>query len=223
MNKNLIQIHINDSIANITIDNPPKNELKMSFFEEFAECIAQISENKAIKGVIISGQGRHFSSGADTNELFGLFKNNKTIPDEITKNSSVFEQFRNLQIPTIACITGVCLGSATELALNAHFRFAGTSALIGLPEAEFGVIPGLGGIVNTQKLVGTYKTLELILKADSVSSEEALELGIIDYITNKNELLNQAHLFIKSLPDNYNVIRKKEYLKRINSNTIDNA
>lgn len=209
------KFEIKENIAYLTMCLPPKNTMNMQFYEDIYDIAHEIKDLSHIRGLIISGEGRHFSSGADTEELFSVFRKNEyTIPSKILKNSKAFHYISELPFPVIACIKGVCLGAATELALVSHFRIATSSALIGLPETEFGILPGLGGIYNTTKCMGSAKTLKFVLTGTPLSADEAFENGLIDKIVPKHELEESALTIINSIKGVYKKEFKNVYLNQ---------
>ena len=214
MDNKKINWEIEDKIAYLTLVSAPKNEMDSMFFAEFNTIISRIERSQNIKGIIIQSEGRHFSSGANVEELFSVLDfSNKTIPPTITNNSEAFKALNNLKLPVVACIKGICYGSGLELALSANFRVASKNSMFSLPETGFGIMPGLGGIYNSRKCMGTARTLEFVLSGNSLSSEEALDYGLVDLIKGKDELTDTATKLIYLSSDNYRKELKPIYLK----------
>lgn len=216
MRYNTLQYTVANGIGFLFLSSPPKNAMTLEFYDEFYHFTQEIKKDKQLKGLIIQGKGRHFSSGADTGQLFSLFKSNENqIPPEIAKNSTAFSNLTTLPFPTVSCIKGVCLGAGTELALCTHFRIATESALLGLPETGFDIIPGLGGIYNMYACAGKYNTLQLILTGNSISAKNSYNMGIIDILVPKKELEATAINVIHSIGDTFKKEYKATYLKNI--------
>ncbi len=215
MNK-LITFKKEHAIGHLVLANPPKNEMTKAFFDQLADIVKSIRNEKMLKGLIIESEGRHFSSGVNVIELLKEFQSaKKQEPKQITKNLKTFLTLSNLPIPVVACITGVCMGSAFELALCAHFRLAAPNALISLPETGFGITPGLAGIYNTTKLIGTAKAMEFILTGNSLNASEALNYKLIDKIIDKKELKRTAQNFIENNYQNYKKELKLRYINTL--------
>jgi enoyl-CoA hydratase len=142
-----------------------------------------------------------------------LRSSRQVIPPFISKNSEAFQILNNLEIPVVACIKGICYGSGLELALQAHFRVASTNALLCLPETGFGIMPGLGGIYNSCKCMGTARALEFVLTGNSLSAEVALNDGLVDLVRGKDELLDTAKKLVYLSSDNYRKELKSIYLR----------
>ncbi|MBP7735847.1 MAG: enoyl-CoA hydratase/isomerase family protein [Spirochaetes bacterium] len=171
-----------------------------------------------VTGIVIYGEGRHFSSGADLDDLISAIKGHgKSDLDQdrssiLSDNLRSFTFFENLTIPVVAAIRGVCLGSALELALFCHCRICGNGSVLGLPESTFGLIPGCGGISNMASLAGLPRTMELVLSGSSFTSEEAHQWKIVDKIVPKKDVVTAAINFIKFIPGRYNRLGMNSYI-----------
>lgn len=213
---------VREDICYLTLAAPPKNEMDSVFFEEFSQIISSLDRIKNIKGLIIQAKGRHFSSGANIDQLLSIFSENKTeIPEPLARNVESFKMLSKLNFPVVACIKKICFGSGLELALSAHFRISTTSLLMSLPETGFGIIPGLGGGINTQKQIGTARSLEFILSGKSITANEAIENGMIDFIVDKNDLEETAQSIIEKVSKNYRKELKAKYLRELKTIVIE--
>jgi enoyl-CoA hydratase/carnithine racemase len=192
-------LHRSDTLLHLELCSPPANKTDHLFFEELSRIIVDIRHNLGIQGLILSGRGRHFSSGADIDDLKDrLGKNRAAARAEVTSRSlGAFYFFSQLPFPVVAVIQGCCLGSGMELALSCHYRICAKNALFSLPEAGFGLMPGCGGTIRLPQLVGTGKAIELILSGRSLLAEDALDLGIVDLIADKKDLMNAARGLIR--------------------------
>jgi len=96
----------------------------------------------------------------------------------------VLGKLENLPVPTIAAIDGPALGGGLELSLACDLRVAGnTVSKIGFPETRLGIIPGAGGTQRAARLLGLSKTKDLIYTARQLTASEALEWGLVDYVS----------------------------------------
>jgi len=215
MSQSLVKYNIKKSIGFIQLAAPPKNEMNTLFFQEFNQLILSIKNDLDIKGLIIQADGRHFSSGANTDELISLFRHTEDLlPKEIEQNAIAFRELADMSIPVISCLKGICFGSALELALSSHFRIASPSTLMSFPEVGFGIIPGLAGIYRLEKIVGKAQAMKFTLSSESISAEEAKKYGLIDIFATKHELENQAVKLIDVIGNNYKKELKQSYLRR---------
>jgi enoyl-CoA hydratase/carnithine racemase len=207
------------NIGYLTLATPPGNEMDSFFFHEFSHIMEDIKSNKNLIGLIIQAQGRHFSSGANTDQLLSIFSGKEPgIPKLLKNNNEAFMTLSKLAIPVVACVKNICFGSGLELALCAHFRISSPNLLLSLPETGFGIMPGLGGIYNTHKCMGTAKTIQFVLSGNSIDAHGALESGLIDRIVAKNDLEKVASAIIIAVASNYKKEFKSRYLRELDSN-----
>jgi len=197
MNYKTISYKKLNNLAHLELSNPPGNAMSMQFFDELLD----VCENEIVKedydGLIISSQGRHFSSGADVKELLNVIKSSdKLVPEAMAKNLRAIEILHMVRKPKVAILKGVCYGSGFELALTANYRIAQNNTLIALPEVTFGLMPGLGGVSALTNFVGEAKALEMILSGESINAEDALRLGIVNIIADKEQLISVAVDFV---------------------------
>jgi enoyl-CoA hydratase len=89
--------------------------------------------------------------------------------------------------------TDFALGGGCELAMACHLRVAATNAKFGQPEVKLGLIPGYGGTQRLPMLIGRTKALELLMTADMIAAPEALALGLVNYVTEPDQLLPKCH------------------------------
>jgi enoyl-CoA hydratase/carnithine racemase len=215
MSQNLVEYSVKNNLGFIQLVAAPKNEMNTLFFQEFNQIVQSIKNDLNIQGLIIQANGRHFSSGANTDELLSLFRQTEDLlPKEIEQNAIAFRELADMSIPVISCLKGICFGSALELALSSHFRIASPSTLMSFPEVGFGIIPGLAGIYRLEKIVGKAQAMKFTLSSESISAEEAKKYGLIDIFATKHELENQAVKLIDVIGNNYKKELKQSYLRR---------
>jgi len=189
-----VSLSIRDDVAHLVLDQPPKNELDWRFFEVLSELVDETLPALEVRGLVLSGRGRHFSSGSDVNELLekAAAGDEAATVDVWEANARNVRALGALPYPTVAAVSGVCLGSGLELALACHYRVASTNAVIALPEAQLGLMPGCGGTVVMSRLIGPQRALDLILTGRLLDANEALELGVVDHVVPRKKLLDTA-------------------------------
>lgn len=220
------QAHINwiveSDIGFLMFNNPPGNEMTPEFYHKLEKLTLSTIPESKVKAIIIMGSGRHFSSGAELSSLFDIVAKNscneKAKPidsgsNKLSQNLKTFDYFRHLKIPVIAAIRGVCVGAALELAMFCHFRICAEGAVLGLPESTYGLIPGIGGAQNMVALAGQTKAIELILKGNTCSAEQALKWNIVDIVVPKNKLKKIALNLAELSSTDYRNYLKKDYLR----------
>mgnify|MGYP001179145888 CR=1 FL=1 len=184
---------IENGIFLITINRPEKlNALNRVVIEELAEAVYQVHTNEEIKAAVITGAGpKAFVAGADISEFTQLDseggkKLSKKGQDE------VFDRIENCPKPFVAAVNGFALGGGCELAMACHFRVASSNAKFGQPEVNLGLIPGYGGTQRLTQLIGKGKAMELMMTGALIDAEEAYRLGLVNYITEPDNLLSKV-------------------------------
>ena len=185
-----------DGVGFLQLDDPPKNTLNRQAFHEMRRLTRDVLPGAEIRGLIVHGSGRHFSCGADLDELLALLAkpgDPREAADELLReNIDSFLEIEHLPYPTVAAIGGCCLGAGLELALACRYRIATPHALFALPETQLQVMPGCGGTIRLTKLVKPGKAIELILTGRGVLADEARQIGLIDRVVARGELLPAA-------------------------------
>ncbi|HQY42462.1 MAG TPA: enoyl-CoA hydratase-related protein [Ferruginibacter sp.] len=183
---------IENNIALITINRPDKlNALNKQVFNDLDKAADEVIENAAIKSAIITGSGsKAFVAGADITEFAPLsIVEAKQLSE---RGQQVFLKIENSPKPFVAAVNGFALGGGCELAMSCHFRLCSENAKFGQPEVNLGLIPGYGGTQRLTQLIGKGKSMELQMTAQLIDAQEALRLGLVNYVTTQDELLTQT-------------------------------
>jgi len=188
-----------DNFGILTINNPPQNFLTEPEIVELSD-LERWTRNETLRGLIVQGKGRHFSAGADKNNIL-------TAPDEegirnnLTKGKKVLDYLWDLPIPTVAAIRGVCFGGGLEVALSCHIRICSDKALFSFPETGLGIMPGLHGTVKLPRIVGMAKAIDILLTGRTIEAQEALSLKLVDYVVPAKEVFDYSLDYLKRLTD----------------------
>lgn len=172
-----------DGILRVTINRKdrPVNALSRRVLQELRELVQLIHNDSTIRGVLFqSGKPGVFIAGADITEFEDL--TSKAAAKEASQfGQGVFRELENLEKPTVALISGACLGGGLEFALACRYRIADTASKtkIGLPEVQLGLIPGWGGTVRLPKLIGLIEALPLILTGKQLNGLRARSKGVV--------------------------------------------
>ncbi len=215
-----ISWEVQENIGFVRLVDEPENRMDTRFFRELLELTKNIIPAADVAAILVTGKGRHFSSGADLEDLRKTIRGGHYSHDFLMANYRSFRFFDDVNIPVVVAIKGVCLGSGLELALHGDFRLCSADALFGLPEATFDLIPGAGGIQKFVQFAGKAKAMELIMQGKSFSAEEALRLHIVDAIFPKKELEEKAIQLAKRAAGDYRKYNKKDYLKELTHREI---
>jgi enoyl-CoA hydratase/carnithine racemase len=189
---------IEQAIGHLILDQPPANTMTRLFFDELGILTHDIIPKSAIKALIIYGNGRHFSSGADHYDLRKRIIENlpsnypAELPYFLKDTIQSFLFFEKLEIPSFAAIRGTCLGSALELALFCKYRICAEGTVLGFPETSFGLMPGCGGSIKLPAIVGRAKAMEIIISGRNFSASEAYSWGIVHKIVHRKILIEET-------------------------------
>ena len=193
MNFSNILLSQDQGLAIITINRPKKlNALNKLTIEQLSTALKILDKDSSVKVIVITGsEEKAFVAGADISE-FAHFNVENGGKLAAKGQEMVFDFIENFSKPVIAAINGFALGGGLELAMACHFRVASENAKMGLPEVSLGVIPGYGGTQRLPQLVGKGRAMELIMTAGMISAEEALRIGLVNYVVPQHELLSSV-------------------------------
>jgi enoyl-CoA hydratase len=189
--KNILST-VDNGISIITVNRPDKlNALNWLTIQEIGKAVATAAADKAIDGIIITGAGpKAFVAGADISEFSGYsVEEGKKLSAD---GQSVFKSIELCPKPVIAAVNGFALGGGCELAMSCHMRVASDNAKFGQPEVKLGLIPGYAGTQRLVQLIGKGKAMELLMTADMIGADEALRLGLVNYVTTPDMLMNKV-------------------------------
>lgn len=183
---------LENNILTLTINRPDKlNALNKTVFDELNVVLDEIKSNMGIKSVIITGAGpKAFVAGADISEFGGL--NKEEAMAMAKRGQDTFARIENSGKPIVAAVNGFALGGGCELAMSCHFRIASDNAKFGQPEVNLGLIPGYGGTQRLVQLIGKGKAMELLMSAGMIDAHEAKQLGLVNYVTTPETLMEQT-------------------------------
>jgi enoyl-CoA hydratase len=195
-----ILTNIENGIMTITINRPDKmNALNKDVIQDLGKAIDEVYNNADIKSAIITGAGaKAFVAGADISEFTSLDgKGGAALAQRGA--DLVFNKIENCPKPIIAAVNGFALGGGCELAMACHFRIASDNARFGQPEVNLGLIPGYGGTQRLVQLIGKGKAMELLMTADMIKADEALNLGLVNHVVSADDLLIKANEILQKI------------------------
>ncbi len=184
----LITEHRN-GIFIITINRPDKlNTLNKQVMNDLDMAVDEVYKNPSIRSAIITGAGpKAFVAGADISEFLGMSQEEGMAIAK--KGQDIFLKIENASKPIIAAVNGFALGGGCELTMACHFRLCSDNARFGQPEVNLGLIPGYGGTQRLTQLVGKGKAMELMMTGAMIDATEALQWGLVNYVTTPENLL----------------------------------
>jgi enoyl-CoA hydratase len=197
-----LQIERSDGVMTLTMNRPDaRNALSPQMLVEMAEAWYEFRDTRELRVAILTGAGeRDFSAGGDLKLTMPLMTGAREPQDEwdhkLLETPNLFTDaiLRGFEIykPIIAAVNGTALGGGTEIANSCDLRVAADTAIFGTPEAKVGLLPGGGSITRLPRQIPYAKCMEMLLIGDPFSAQEALEMGLLNYVVSAEELIPKA-------------------------------
>ncbi|WP_063019635.1 enoyl-CoA hydratase-related protein [Nocardia niwae] len=176
-------------VAVLRFARPPMNLLNVQLVRELAEAADAVAADPRVAAVVVYGDERVFSAGDDVAELFGLGSEQAAaMAADLQRDLGCLARIRQ---PTVAAISGYCLGAGLELALGADRRVIGDNVKLGLPQIKTGLIP-LAGIRRLALLIGPGPAKDLVYTGRFVGPDEAKALGLVDEVVAPDDVYTAA-------------------------------
>lgn len=185
-------------VATIKMNRPPANALSSGLINELSIVLDEIEPNEEIRVVMIHGEGRFFSAGADIKE-FTTVSSSDDFAKLGVNGQDLFDRMENYPKPIIAVIHGAALGGGLELAMACHFRLVTENAKLGLPELQLGLIPGFAGTQRLPRYVGVARAAEMLFTSDPISGVEAVQYGLANHAYPEEQLLEKAYAMAQKI------------------------
>jgi len=180
-----------ERIAIVTINRPDAmNCLNQEDVEELDRVWLDFRDDDQMWVGVLTGSGdRSFCSGADLGDLIPKI-NSGELPLQPT-NPGFLKNIRCFK-PIIAAVNGVCLAGGTEMLQGTDIRIAVRDAIFGIPEVKWGLFPAAGSTVRLPRQIPYCRAMEILLLGESISAEEALKIGLINRVVERDELMPTA-------------------------------
>ncbi|KAI0050186.1 ClpP/crotonase [Auriscalpium vulgare] len=173
-------------ITTLSLNRPQaKNAISIRLLKELTECLDAVRFDNSTRVLILqSSTPGSFCAGADLAERRTMSQTQ--VSKFLVDLRSALSKLESLPVPTIAAMDGPALGGGLELALACDLRVAGHNVTkLGLPETKLGIIPGAGGTQRATRLLGLSKAKDLIFTGRALSAQQALEWGLVDYVSDE--------------------------------------
>jgi enoyl-CoA hydratase/carnithine racemase len=189
-------------LAQLVLNRPEVlNAINNTLGEELGAACTTLAKDDTVWAVILRGAGdRAFCAGADLKTRRDFSPEQWVEQRELLRR--MFSQLRGVPQPMIAAVHGFALGGGTELAMLADFVVASEDAVFGLTEVSLGIIPGGGGTQNLPRMIGRNRAKELIFSARRIGAREAHELGLVNHVVPRAELLSRATAIAEEIMKN---------------------
>ena len=186
-----ILVVINGHIATITIQRPPNNFFDYLLIQQIADALVELDDFNECRVVILTSEGKNFCAGANFSQDKEMM--NKTNPYSKLYTEAV-RLFRTKK-PVIAAVQGAAVGGGLGLALAADFRIASPESRFSANFSKLGFHQGFGSSVTLPRVVGQQNAAMMLYTAKRVKGDEALALGLVDYLVASSDILKKANEF----------------------------
>lgn len=180
-------------VALISLNRPAAmNAISMQMRTELRQVLGELRQDSAIGAAVLTGSGdKAFSAGMDLRE-FAQFNANMPVAEMKRFRWEKGEGIASFDKPILAAVNGLAIGGGVELALLCDMVFAADTASFAFGEIKRGLMPGNGGTQRLSRRIGMPRALEMILTGRSVSAQEALAFGLVEYVVPAAELLERT-------------------------------
>jgi len=186
-----VQIAIlSPGVAELTLNRPEKkNAFDATMRDEIGAALSHVRSDRDIRALIVVGAGNTFCAGGDISEMKSGVRTAEAGRQRLMDLLPTAMAIYTLEIPVIAAVDGFAYGAGFNLALAADFILATPEARFCQSFARVGLVPDFGGFYILPRIVGLQKARELILTAREVTAKEALDLGIVYKILERDALM----------------------------------
>jgi enoyl-CoA hydratase/carnithine racemase len=203
-----LDIQVDGQIGTLTLNRPDSlNSMSPEMIGELMLAAGWLADRAPLRGLIVTGAGRAFSSGGDVNWFKrGVDDPEHDLPADVRRGAEVLHQaivdFRRIPYPVIAAVNGVAAGAGFSLALMCDLRIASSEAAFVCAYGRIGASPDGGMTYFLPRVVGPSKALELLLNDPVLSAEDAQELGLVSKVVPADSLLDEVRTKAEKLAAN---------------------
>lgn len=173
------RIERDDALATLVLANGPANTVDPGLIERLIDGLPEITEDPAVRCIVIRGTGRVFVGGADIRVMRRLDPDTYRAMRRWTEVQQMLELAPK---PVVAALNGHALGGGAELSLACDLRILHAKATFGFPESGLGIFPGAGGSQRLPRLVGPHRAKRLMMDGARLTAEEAHSQGLVDLV-----------------------------------------
>jgi enoyl-CoA hydratase/carnithine racemase len=194
-----IIFEVKDPVATITLNRPERmNAMTYSLLREFREAVDEAAADERVVGIVITGTGRAFSAGLDTDALAAIAESGSADSGASpTGRGGLFSYLTEVPKPVIAAVNGVTAGGGYVLATMCDIRFGSPSARFTTVFSKRGLVAEHGVTWTTPRLVGTGRALDLLWTSRMIDAEEAYRIGLLEYLV--EDPVEKAERYVETL------------------------
>lgn len=197
-----IHLDIDGEIATAWIDQPGKsvNLLSNTMLDEIERVVNEVGANANLKALVFaSRKSGNFIAGADLTSMTQGGFNFEAAAAYGDRGRNLFQRVAELNVTTVACIQGSCLGGGTELALACDYRVMSNDSKtkMGLPEVQLGILPAWGGVSRLPRMINLTDALDMMLTGKNIKPKKAKKIGLVHLIPPPELLMETTYQLAK--------------------------
>lgn len=180
-------------VLQLTLSSPKtRNSMHQHMVKDLNKAMEYINRREDVGAMVVTGEGKAFSSGGDLREMFEREMNMDEAYEMVKSYYPFIEALTNMPFPVIAAVNGAAIGAGFNLALACDLIYASTEAIFSQAFVLVGLTPDMGGTYYLPRIVGLHRAKELIYSGRQLSAQEALEMGIVSKVLEPEKLLPET-------------------------------
>ncbi len=202
MAEDLVYLTREGAVATIHFNQPSKrNAITIEMWRQLLHFVGAAERDKAVKVIVITGEGGAFAAGSDIEEFGQVAQNPSTAPAASDVIHQSEKKLHRVSKPTLAKISGACVGAGCGIALCCDFRFADTSARFGIPPARLGLVYSLADTKRLVDVVGAARARDMLFTGRILDAAEALAIGLADRVVAPDRLDDEVKAYTAMLAE----------------------
>ncbi len=183
-------------VVTITLDRPPVNAVNPELLDELLGVVDELADDPSARAILFMGAGGRWCAGAD---IGVMSDHTRSTYRKMRRQVEIEDALERLEKPVVVAIEKFALGGGCELALACDVRVMADNAVIGLPEAALGLLPGAGGTQRLTRLVGTQRAFWMMATGMKVTATQALEWGLVNEVVSADAVVARAREIAEQL------------------------
>jgi len=197
-----LTLEVTDHIAHVRLSRPREfNAMILEFWQEMVDVFAEISKSEEARVVVVSSEGKHFTSGLDLSAFAGIMQDmNDGDPGRkreqlyrlVKEMQETFTVIEKCRLPVLAAVQGGCIGGGVDLSTACDIRYCTANAFFVIQEVNIGMVADVGTLQRLPTLIPLGKVRELAYTGRRMYAEEAKECGLVNEIYETQEAMLEA-------------------------------
>jgi len=176
-------------LTTIKLDRPPVNAISPTLIDEMLEVLDALAEDPETRAILFHGANDRWCAGAD---IGVMSDHTRSTYRKMRRQVEIEDALERLEKPVVVAIEKFALGGGCELALACDVRVMADNAVIGLPEAALGLLPGAGGTQRLTRLVGTQRAFWMMATGIKLTAQQALDWSLVNEVVPADQTVSRA-------------------------------